>query len=833
MSLAGPVLFLFSFWQTLFPLAEELAGKAPTYEGQPARYWLHQLDRGDAEDQFLALRAVYFLKVDSRPVMSIIRQHEWHVWWQRPHSHLEQLGLVHYIRRESGADLQEFHEEVRKLLRHPHLDQRSAGLELLMNFKADELRPFRPWLLQHLPKATDGERTLLCKLVPRLPFDPTADAALLKKLLQDPNPQVRLAGLSVLRRRPLRQENARLITPLLNDRDAQVRTTALELLCVYAGEDKADLSYLVQGLSHAEWRVREVSLKRLMAMGPKAKACLPALLAGLSKARAEKNVHMVCAVLHLDPDSDQAWSVLSFFCKQPGAEVRDQMLNRLADWVQTNPRAQQELRELLTGHKPLDVTQVAEFLDRIGVHAHPSLRELLKHPDRQVRFAAMTALRPLLSKDLEAQRMLLLMCRHAKDAEERCHAALALAAGARHSEAIACLGPMLSEPELPDAARLRVLSACPSFMKDDVESAWYVSHCFRAKDPEVRVMALEVFRHFTVRDPWLLAEVEKALRDPELLVRKEAARVLSQWGPSARRTLPELYRLRLDPDSGVQVTALLAIVALEPHPPVIDVLPYLQHQREDVRETALLALGKCGPAVRHFLPRLLDGAEHQSLARTLPLLRALSEAGLNDDRIFRLLLKAWDEGRNLARDFVAVEEAGHILGRYEQLPPFVLDRLQYHLFHGRGFRRLYAAYLLQKHQSSPLALAVLSNSLEDQMGYCGWLAVRLLRDCRPDAKRAVPGLLRFLHKNLYSDHEDLVHVPVALWRMDRHPEAVPALLFMLENGPHAQLVCEALAEIGPDARAALPVLRARLQPPHDPTHRPHLLKALRAIEGGK
>lgn len=833
MSLAGPILFFFSFWQTLFPLGEELAGKAPTYEGQPARYWLTMLLRGDWESQAEALRGLSFLGTDSKQVMARLGR-SWPLYWQRPQNHLRHLGLLHDILQETGGDLRAFDVEVRRLLLHPNKELRSAGLELLLNYHGDELLPFRPLLVQYLPRADEGERFQISKVIARMRFHPAEDAAFLKSLVQHPHHQIRKGALSALRRPPFRTEYVPVIASLLEDKEEYLRTMALELLCVYAREGKADLAYLVRGLLHRDWSMREATLRRLIALGPQAKPCLPALLAAASRAEAAKNLQLAAAILQLDPDAEVGWRALLALCRLSEPELRDPALLRLADLAQTQDRARREVRELLLGPKPIPVTQVSEFLYKLDMQALPTLKELLRHPDKEVRLGAITGLRPLVLKDLEAQRLLVQICRHAKLPEERCQAAMVLAEGARHPEALACLGPMLSEENLPDEVRLLVLLTCRPFMKDDEETAWHVARCLQAKDPEVRTLTLMGFRRSAVRAPWLLTEVEKALRDPELTVRKEAARLLAEWGPSARRALPELYRLRRDPDAGVQIMALLAIVSLEPQPPVWELLPYLQHPREEVSETALTALGKCGPALRHSLPALLEGTEARPISRTLPLLKALGAATVDDERIFKLLLKAWDQGRNSARDLEVVEEAAHVLDRYEKLPAFVLQRLQYHLFHGSGFRRLYAAHLLQKHQPSPLSLAVLCNSLDDQVKYCRWLAVQCLRDRGPEAKRAVPNLLKLLHEYMHAaDVEDAVDIATALWHVDHHPEAIPALVFMLENGPQTKKICEVLAEIGPDAHAALPALRAQLQPPHAPWKRPHLLKAIRAIEGEK
>ena len=84
-------------------------------------------------------------------------------------------------------------------------------------------------------------------------------------------------------------------------------------------------------------------------------------------------------------------------------------------------------------------------------------------------------------------------------------------------------------------------------------------------------------------------------------------------------------------------------------------------------------------------------------------------------------------------------------------------------------------------------------------------SARALGNIGQPATAAIPALERLL-----DDPDPAVgaNAAAALWKIDRHPKAVPALIAMLSrpltSGPYNAAV--ALGEIGPDARAAVPAL---------------------------
>ncbi len=104
--------------------------------------------------------------------------------------------------------------------------------------------------------------------------------------------------------------------------------------------------------------------------------------------------------------------------------------------------------------------------------------------------------------------------------------------------------------------------------------------------------------------------------------------------------------------------------------------------------------------------------------------------------------------------------------------------------------------------------------LADTMHSRGHLAVRRasvesLGNFAATAKPVVPELVKLLADD---DATTRVNTAVALWKIDRHPKAVPALLEMLRNGasPEPYLAATALGQMQPEAAAVAPGLIAAL-----------------------
>src|SRR5262249_9574746 len=89
-------------------------------------------------------------------------------------------------------------------------------------------------------------------------------------------------------------------------------------------------------------------------------------------------------------------------------------------------------------------------------------------------------------------------------------------------------------------------------------------------------------------------------------------------------------------------------------------------------------------------------------------------------------------------------------------------------------------------------------------------AVRFVREHAADAREVIPTLLGIAR----DPDEDPYLVPEAaftLWKLTKHEEAIPILLRRLKEGPADLEGAEELAEIGPPAKAAIPILVEKLK----------------------
>src|SRR5262249_1196316 len=110
------------------------------------------------------------------------------------------------------------------------------------------LRLLIPDLLKMMTEVEDLEASSIAQTLATLKFDLDKDAPFLLSLLQAKEPAIRRARVGILAAQPVEVKFVPLLQRLVNDEDKQTRTAALELICRYAGEGKADPQHLVYGL---------------------------------------------------------------------------------------------------------------------------------------------------------------------------------------------------------------------------------------------------------------------------------------------------------------------------------------------------------------------------------------------------------------------------------------------------------------------------------------------------------------------------------------------------------------------------------------------------------
>lgn len=199
----------------------------------------------------------------------------------------------------------------------------------------------------------------------------------------------------------------------------------------------------------------------------------------------------------------------------------------------------------------------------------------------------------------------------------------------------------------------------------------------------------------------------------------------------------------------------------------------LTHANVQVRMEAVVELGKLGPKAAPAVPAIADRLESDKDERVrLAAAGVLGQIGPDAKAAVPALIGALkDEGFDVA------SWSATALGKI-----------------GPGAK------------AAVPELAKMLGSYRSSRSYTAAVA---LGEIGPDAKAAVPDLLRMVEKDL---HHYAPEACLALWRIEKHPEAIPALIRILKTDYSSEvgMAAYALGRIGPDARAAVPQLVATL-----------------------
>jgi RNA polymerase sigma factor (sigma-70 family) len=202
-------------------------------------------------------------------------------------------------------------------------------------------------------------------------------------------------------------------------------------------------------------------------------------------------------------------------------------------------------------------------------------------------------------------------------------------------------------------------------------------------------------------------------------------------------------------------------------------LKLLQSEKRDVRIQAASALGEMGPRARKAVPALIRVARHD-----------------NDKAVRRAAVEGLGGIGPQAKEAVVLL-VELLLDEEDDLAYFAAEALG-----GLG-------------KEARLAVPALTRALRSRYTSVTYGAARALGKIGPPARAAVPELLR--HRRNVTDCIR-AEVAVALWRVEKHPQAIPMLIEHLRDPSACDRGSAALclAELGPDAKAAVPALLAAL-----------------------
>jgi HEAT repeat protein len=334
--------------------------------------------------------------------------------------------------------------------------------------------------------------------------------------------------------------------------------------------------------------------------------------------------------------------------------------------------------------------------------------------------------------------------------------------------------------------------------------------------------------------PPAVASVVPLLQDPRAAVRKTAAEILGRIGPEAKEAVPALTRALTDTDRGVRLQATTALGQIDPGNAAVraaELIAALKDKDPEVRGTAAESLGQLSPAPAGVVDALTAALRDDSFQVRLAAVYALGKLGpagvpalqgavQHTDTHIRTtaLSRLGDLGdlgdaarpalptlREALRDadLEVRVAAGEALTKLDPTTP--LDDLVAELTKALGgadeSQRKQAAEALGRlgpaaKSAVPLLVKLLKSGSPEQRDQ----AVRALGGLGPAAREAVPALIEAL-QDRETDRQ---------MAADRAASKLRGLTLDLGLSVRAA-AADALGEIGPEAKPAVPALLATLK----------------------
>jgi HEAT repeat protein len=503
-------------------------------------------------------------------------------------------------------------------------------------------------------------------------------------------------------------------------------------------------------------------IQALGAIGPDAREAVPALVKLLKEDDARLRPALAEALGQIGPAADEAAPLIAGLLRQKDPATQDRALAALARMGNRDESVRAALKEFLQAEKPANsprAGRAAVALLRLepdsalacrtlvqAVNLHGDFTDLGQEAERLLRQHA-RAVTPTLAEAVGDTRLsgsqraraagaLRLIGPDAGDSRDALQRALA--DGDRGVRVSAALALAAVDPTVPEAIPPLV---------DALGRPGPWSHRFEDRKkgsmggrPGVPTL-LPRFGEAAV--PALVAAL-KSRRDEQ---RRGAAEVLGEIGPDARDAADELLRvLKADDNLSVRAAAGLALgkVAPDRTEAVPPLLALLKDPNFDVRSRACQAVGRFGPAARDARETLLELATHDryQVGMRSAALRSLVGIGADADAVAAL-------GQHLRRlehyeyatgdDFELIEELGpRAKALTEPLRDLMVWRVVYiRILAARSLARANPAHTDEAVESLEL-------DLHNSFGGIRSAAARALEVIGPPGKAAVPMLRKLL-----------------------------------------------------------------------------------------
>ncbi len=389
----------------------------------------------------------------------------------------------------------------------------------------------------------------------------------------------------------------------------------------------------------------------------------------------------------------------------------------------------------------------------------------------------------------------------------------------------------------------------------DVSAHWAAAHALGEIGPEAKEA---------------VGALIEAIKDKNTAVHTKAVEALGKIGPNAKAAVPALMAALRDPRDPMRLAAAEALggIAGEAKEAVPALVTAMGDKEPTVSETAMGSLGHIGPAARGAVPALLavvgdtpqiagesvllDYATEQRRLRAIealgkigpdakpalaPLLAALQDfwlRGAAAEALSRIgpeavppLMSALASGSPQVR-LGAADALGQIGEPARPALPALGRRLQ----DSSVLVRVHVAEAIWEiHQDLAAALPVLIDALKNEDRDVRAHAAEAMGHIGPAASAVIPVLV------ISSGDADpivRVHAAAALWRIERRPvHSLPTLVASLKNAdPRPRDVAvQTLKDMGPDARAAVPILADLIKDKQAPEQvRQSAADALRGVD---
>ncbi len=306
--------------------------------------------------------------------------------------------------------------------------------------------------------------------------------------------------------------------------------------------------------------------------------------------------------------------------------------------------------------KRIEAIEMLRIMEADAEMAVPSLTQVLKQKDPNLRLAAVKALTAIGPKSKSAVPELATLLKDGNENVRIVTINLLGQLGMDAKTAIPSLTEALSDPSL--TVRTNAITALTAMGNEATAAISELVAVLQDESPQIRRGATIALGRMGPDAKTAVPALAENLNDPEKEIRISAATALGRIGPDAKIAVPELLRLLQSQDAQLRSFAAIALGKIgEPASAAIpELTKALNDAEKDVRLNAAVALGRVGIKARTALPKLVENLQDIKADVRLSTGSAISRiAGVLQDRASSL------PHRDLVNAITQLEQAAPIL----------------------------------------------------------------------------------------------------------------------------------------------------------------------------